>query len=71
MHKLPVTQRGAGTDRAQLNGAGEEQLLAGIDRQRLPVHVAIIMDGTGAGPPTVPCPGWRATEPVSERCAKR
>ncbi|OUM94364.1 MAG: di-trans,poly-cis-decaprenylcistransferase [Firmicutes bacterium ZCTH02-B6] len=46
MHKTPVSFS-SGVDRVQLNGAGEEQLLAAIDRQRLPVHVAIIMDGNG------------------------
>ncbi|MFS8544007.1 MAG: di-trans,poly-cis-decaprenylcistransferase, partial [Limnochordales bacterium] len=47
MHKLPGSYTGTGADRTRLNGASEEQLLAAIDRQRLPVHVAIIMDGNG------------------------
>ena len=46
MHKTPVSYS-FGQDHGQLNGASEEQLLAAIDRQRLPVHVAIIMDGNG------------------------
>ncbi|HEY8416793.1 MAG TPA: isoprenyl transferase [Limnochordales bacterium] len=47
MRKPTVSYMGAGADRTTLNGAGEDQLLAAIDRQRLPAHVAIIMDGNG------------------------
>ncbi len=47
MHKTPASYTSAGPERPRLNGAGEEQLLASIDRSRLPVHVAIIMDGNG------------------------
>jgi len=47
MREPSVSYINAGAGRTALNGAGEEQLLAAIDRQRLPVHVAIIMDGNG------------------------
>ena len=49
------------------NEASENPLYKGIDRERLPIHTAIIMDGNGRWPKGADCSGRRGIRRVWTR----
>ena len=52
-------------------GSPEEALVRGVDFDRLPRHVAIIMDGNGRWAAAGICRASKATAPASTPCATR
>ena len=50
-------------------GSADLELARQIQLDRLPQHVAIIMDGNGRWAAGATCPAWKAIGPASSRCA--